>query len=148
MDDSKLLNLENARTPEQQVLMAKIIEDAVCPFCAENFTTYHPKPILKETEYWFLTENMSPYDGTKYHFILVYKPSHITTLSEISPEASKDLFSVLSATVEEYKIPGGAFFIRFGDTRYNGSSVQHLHAQLLMGDADAPGHEKVRVKLG
>jgi len=39
-------------------------------------------------------------------------------------------------------------FMRFGDTHYNGSSVEHLHAQLLQGDVDAPGHEPVRVKLG
>lgn len=142
------LNLENARTPEQQALMQKIVADGVCPFCAEHFKKYHPKSILKETAYWFLTENMSPYVGTKYHFIFVYKPAHITTPSEITPEAFVDLFVLVNATVAEYNIPGGALFMRFGDTRYNGSSVVHLHAQLIMGDADTPGHEPVRVKLG
>lgn len=148
MADETFLNLNNARTPEQQALMHQIAEDGVCPFCAEYFRKYHPKPILKETEYWFFTENMSPYAGTKYHFIFVYKPAHITTPKEIPPKAVVDLFILLNAAIEEYKILGGAFFMRFGDTRYNGSSVAHLHLQLLMGDVDAPGHEKVRVKLG
>ena len=60
------LQMSNARTPEQVALMQKIIDDGVCPFCAEHFKKYHPKPVLKETEYWFFTENMSPYKGTKY----------------------------------------------------------------------------------
>jgi diadenosine tetraphosphate (Ap4A) HIT family hydrolase len=148
MKDENLLNMQHTRTPEQLALMQKIRDDGVCPFCAENFTKYHPKPIIKETDYWFFTENMSPYVGTKYHFIFVYKPAHISTPAEISPEATLDLFSILNWAIAEYKIPGGSFFMRFGETRYNGSSVQHLHPQLLMGDVDAPGHEKVRVKLG
>lgn len=148
MSDSDLLNLDAARTPEQKELMEKIATDGVCPFCAEHFTKYHPKPIIKETEYWFLTENMSPYIGTKYHFILVYKPGHISSPVEMLPEAGTDLFSLVSWAVKKYEFPGGSFFMRFGDGKYNGSSVRHLHAQLLMGDAEAEGHEAVRVKLG
>lgn len=142
------LNLKHARTPEQIALMQKIIDDGVCPFCKENFAKYHPKPILKETDYWFFTENMSPYKGTKHHFIFVYKPAHITKLSKVLPEALTDLFSLVNWAIVEYNIPGGSLFMRFGDTHYTGSSVEHLHAHLLMGDVDAPGHEAVRVKLG
>ncbi len=91
---------------------------------------------------------MSPYIGTKYHFIFVYKPSHISTPKELSSEAIKDLFSLFDWAVEEYKIPGGSFFMRFGESKYTGGSVQHLHAHLLMGDAATEGHEAVRVKLG
>jgi len=148
MTRGKFLNHENARTPEQQELMRKIEEDGVCPFCAEYFTTYHPKPVLKETEYWFVTENMSPYAGTKHHFIFVYKPAHVTRMSDLAPEAMIDLWELVAQMEKEYEIPGGAFFVRFGDSKYTGGSVAHLHAHLLMGDADAPGHEAVRVKLG
>lgn len=142
------LNMQNARTPEQVALMQKIIDDGVCPFCAEHFKKYHPKPIIRETDYWFFSENMSPYKGTKHHFIFVYKPAHVTRSNEILPEALSDLFVLVNWAIDEYKIPGGSFFMRFGDTRYTGSSVEHLHAHLLMGDNDAPDHEPVRVKLG
>jgi len=148
MDNPSGLNLENARTPEQQALMERIVADGVCPFCAEHFRTYHPKPILKETDYWFFTENMSPYAGTKHHFIFVYKPSHVSVPSELPPEALADLFALMAEAVQEYQIPGGSFVMRFGDHRYTGGSVEHLHTHLLQGDADAPGHEPVRVKLG
>lgn len=146
--NSSGLNFQNARTPEQIELMQKIAQDGVCPFCAEHFKKYHPKPILKETDYWFFTENMSPYKGTKYHFIFVYKPAHIRSASEMAPEALADLFALINGAIAEYKIPGGSFFMRFGDTKYTGSSVEHLHAHLIMGDNDDPTHEPVRVKLG
>ena len=149
MTETDLLNMKHgSRTPEQKALMERILADGVCPFCAEHFRKYHPKPILKETEYWFFTENMDPYKGTKYHFIFVYKPAHISTPAELPPAALVDLFDLINGAIAEYKMPGGSFFMRFGETRFTGSSVTHLHAQLLMGDADAEGHEPVRVKLG
>lgn len=142
------LNLDNARTPEQVALMAKIKEDGVCPFCAEHFKKYHPKPIIKETDSWFLTENMSPYKNTKHHFLFVYKKAHVRLPSEIDSEGRLDLFDLIDFTIKEYDIEGGGFFMRFGDTKYNGSSVEHLHAQLVVGDIEKPGYEPVRVKLG
>lgn len=139
---------KEARTEEQRALMKKIEEDGVCPFCAEHFKKYHPCPILKETDYWFVTTNMSPYKGTKYHFLLVYKPAHISHLNEIPSQAYADLLLCLQWLSTEYDITGGSFFMRFGDTRFNGSSVAHLHAQMIVGDIDALDHEPVRVKLG
>ena len=142
------LNHDNARTDDQKELMRRIEEDGICPFCAEHFTRYHPKPILHETPWWFVTENMSPYKGTKHHFIFVYKPEHVVRPEESSPEGLADLFRCITWATNTYSIPGGSFFMRFGDTKYTGSSVSHLHAHLIMGDCDDPDHEPVRVKLG
>jgi len=142
------LNHQNARTEEQKKLMEQIESDGVCPFCAEHFRKYHPKPILKETDFWFVTENMSPYEGTRYHFLFVYKPSHITNPREFSPDAGADLFSLVAWVTETYAIEGGSFFMRFGNTLYNGSSVEHLHAQLISGKKQGESAEALRVKLG
>lgn len=144
----KHLNMDNARTREQKELMEKIARDGVCPFCAEHFVKYHPKPIIKETPYWYFTENMSPYEGTKYHFILVYKTKHTNDLGDVESEAVQDLWTLVKWAVQKYNIVGGAFAMRFGDTHFNGSSVTHLHAHIIMGDVDAPGHQAVRMKLG
>lgn len=142
------LNHDNARTEEQKKLMAQIETDGVCPFCADHFKTYHPKPIIRETEYWFLTHNMSPYEGTSQHFLFVYKPAHSTTLAEVVPEAAQDLFALLSWTTDTYAIKGGSFFMRFGNMEWNGSSVAHLHAQLIVGKEKDETAEALRVKLG
>lgn len=142
------LNHENARTEEQKKLMAQIEHDGVCPFCAEHFTTYHPKPILKDTDYWFVTENMSPYEGTSLHLLFVYKPSHITKPEEMKIGALEDLFSLMTWATATFEILGGSFFMRFGDTRFNGSSVEHLHAHLISGGQNSDTAEAIRVKLG
>ena len=141
------LNHNQARTDEQKNLMAKIEADGVCPFCEAHFRQYHPKPILKETGSWFLTENMSPYEGTTHHYIFVYKPAHITLPSELSPESRIELFDLVDWAVKEFNIIGGAFFMRFGDGDYNGSSVEHLHGQLISGVKKGDDSEGLRVKL-
>jgi len=142
------LDHNEARTKEQRELMAKIEADGVCPFCAEHFTQYHPKPILKETDFWFVTTNMSPYEGTTLHFLFVYKPTHTNNPTDISSEAGAELFTLVSEITLEYKIPGGSFFMRFGEGGYNGSSVEHLHAQLIVGEQKSDTTESLRVKLG
>lgn len=142
------LNHENARTEEQKKLMAQIEQDGICPFCAEHFKKYHPKPVLKETDHWFVTENMSPYEGTSLHLLFVYRPSHIQVLSEVTPEAAQNLFTLLTWATQTYSIDGGSFFMRFGDMQWNGSSVQHLHAQLIVGKKHEEAADPLRVKLG
>ena len=91
---------------------------------------------------------MSPYPGTKYHFIFVYKPTHIEDPSLLTTTETGDLFALMTWATKHFSIPGGSFFMRFGESKYTGSSVAHLHAHLLMGDVDAPDHTPVRVKLG
>lgn len=141
------LDHKEARTDEQKKLMAQIEADGVCPFCEAHFRQYHPKPIIKETDYWFFTENMSPYEGTVRHFIFVYKPGHITFPSELTTEARVELFDLVDFAVKEYNIPGGGFFMRFGEGGYNGSSVEHLHGHLISGVQKAEDTEGLKVKL-
>lgn len=138
----------NARTKEQRELMSQIEVDGVCPFCQEHFRKYHPKPIIKETDSWFFTENMSPYVGTTKHFILVYKPSHVISPTEITKESRSELFELIDWAIQEYDISGGSFFMRFGEGGYNGSSVEHLHAQLIVGVKKSEDTEGLKVKLG
>lgn len=142
------LNHSEARTKEQEELMAKIEQDGVCPFCPEYFRKYHPKPILKETDAWFVTTNMSPYEGTTHHFLFVYKKAHTNNPTDLSPEDSADLFAQVQWIIAEYSIKGGSFFMRFGEGGYNGSSVEHLHAQLIVGEQKSDETEGLRVKLG
>ena len=141
------LDHKEARTEEQKKLMSQIEADGVCPFCEAHFRQYHPKPILKETNSWFLTENMSPYEGTTQHYIFVYKPAHITVPSDLTPQSRVELFDLVDWVIKEYKIPGGGLFMRFGEGGYNGSSVEHLHAQLITGVQKAEDTEGLKVKL-
>lgn len=142
------LDHKEARTEEQKNLMAQIEEDGVCPFCAAHFKKYHPKPIIKETGNWFVTTNMSPYEGTVHHFLFVYKPAHIISPADMSAEAAAELFALVGEQVQNNDMPGGAFFMRFGEGGYSGSSVEHLHAQLIIGEKRGEDTESLKVKLG
>ena len=146
---TEYLDFFHARTEEQIKLMEKIEKDDVCPFCPEHFKKYHPKEVLKETEWWMVTENMSPYEGTRVHLILVYK-KHIAMPNKMDPKAATELVKLFDWVIKKYKIKGGSFFVRFGDTRYTGGSVDHLHVQLLTGTAksDDKKRDKLKVKLG
>lgn len=142
------LDHAEARTEEQKALMERIEADGVCPFCKEHFTKYHPKPILKETENWYLTTNMSPYEGTVHHFLFVYKPEHIQSPADMAPAAATELFALVHDVITEHDLRGGAFFMRFGQGGYSGSSVEHLHAQLIVGEQKTDTTESLKVKLG
>ncbi len=141
------LDFNHARTPEQVSVMRKIVEDGVCPFC--HFAVYHSKPILQETKWWYVSENMSPYEGTKIHLIFVHK-KHATLTSQIGPAAAQDLFSLIGWAEKKYKMKGGSFFVRFGASELTGGSVDHYHVQLIVGNAKGTDkkYDKLKVKLG
>lgn len=142
------LDHKEARTEEQKNLMDRIEQDGVCPFCKEHFTKYHPKPIIKETDNWFVTTNMSPYEGTTQHFLFVYKPGHILSPGDMRENAAAELMMLVSEQVKANNMKGGAFFMRFGEGGYSGSSVEHLHAQLIVGVQRSEDTESLKVKLG
>lgn len=139
--------MKHVRVDEQRGVMEQIVKDGVCPFCMENFTRYHKKPILRDGKHWVLTANQWPYKNTKHHLLAVAK-KHIETLAEITPAAAGELLEYLQWAEKEYGIAGGSFFMRFGIPQWTGATVSHLHAQLVVGDHDDPKHEPVRVKLG
>lgn len=143
------VELIHARTREQIEVMTQIKKDGVCPFCTEHLLKYHPKPILKETAWWFLTENMSPYEGTRVHLIQIYK-LHVTFPGEVKKEAWPDFFKLIDWTIKKYNVEGGSILMRFGNMKMTGGSVDHFHAHLIVGNTDIhdPDKESLKVKLG
>lgn len=142
-----LLNMRGARLPEQKKKMEYIKKQGVCPFCSKYFKKYHDAPIIKENSSWFLTKNDYPYDGTKIHLLLIHK-KHIETIQEISLKAREEMFSLASWTIKKFKISGGGLSMRFGDFKYNGATVAHLHSHIIMGSKEGKGKERLLVQLG
>jgi dihydrofolate reductase len=146
--NNRHINPAHSRSDFQNAVMKKIKEDGVCPFCPENFSKYHTKPIIKDCNWWVITENFAPYDGTFLHLLIVYK-KHATTLSEIDEQAFNELLKLVSWSEKHYKIEGGAFFMRFGKTDHTCGTVEHLHAQLIAGNSSLNNEgEKLKVSLG
>ena len=127
--------------------MSKITQDKCCPFCPENLTLYHKKPILKKGTYWILTTNQWPYENSKVHLLAIYT-THAETLTEMNPEAGKELVELFQWAEREYSVPGGAFALRFGETIHSAGTVRHLHAQFIQPDRESPNYKPVRFKIG
>lgn len=143
----KVVDLDNYREAEQLAVMQKIAETGECPFCMEHFSKHQVEETLFDGTYWLLTYNRWPYKNTKVHLLAISK-EHVEHISELNPEAGRELIEVFQWAAAHFDVPGGGFVMRFGDTNYSSGSVHHLHAQFIQPDIHAEGYEPVRVKLG
>ena len=145
------IDMDTIRQADQRLVMKKIEQQGHCPFCPENLHLYHQKPILKDGQYWLLTDNQWPYNKVKHQLLAIYK-THIEHLKDVAPDAGKELFRFFGEIIEEREILGGGLAIRFGsnDKLGNyGSSVKHLHAHLIEPDLEALDQtEAWRLKFG
>ncbi len=142
-----LVDLDNSRVPDQRKEMEEILASGHCPFCPEHLGKHHPLPTLKEGKFWILTPNQWPYEHTKVHLLAIYR-THAEDLSDLDPNAGKELLELMQWSQNEFTIPGGGWVMRFGDTRYSAGSVQHIHAQCVQPDIHDPNYKPVRIKIG
>ncbi len=136
------IDIGNAREDDQIKVMNKILSEGHCPFCQENLKSYHEKPILKETTNWILTENQWPYKKTKKHLLVILK-NHATTLNELPVGAGEEILELFKWAEKEFGMTGGAWGYgsaiasRFGNPKFSGATVSHIHAQIIFPDVEA-----------
>ena len=140
------VNLKNVRTDKQEAVMRQIEADGVCPFCSENLSKYHKKPIFFEGRFWFLTENQWPYEGSKIHLLAIAK-SHVDSLQDLPPEAGAELIELFGKGAKKFDIRGGTIAMRFGPTIQYASSVRHLHAHFIEPDVNNPDHLGIKFPI-
>jgi diadenosine tetraphosphate (Ap4A) HIT family hydrolase len=141
------VDIKETRSQTQLDQYLKINRDGTCPFCMEHFAKYHPGKTLNENEHWLITENENPYEGAKFHFLLVYKKSHIISPDEMPEAGMIDLFKIIKWANTQHNIDSGAFIMRYGGPG-NGSSVRHLHAHIVVGPKNEKTENKIKVKVG
>ena len=134
------VNLNNARPGVYAEVIKKIGENKICPFCSEHLHSIHPNPI-QEKNYWLVTDNAYPYKPKKEHILLIHK-THISDMFEISKDAWTELHDIMDELEKTKNIEGGAFLMRFGNTKYTGASVTHLHAHIFQSNPDDPEYDK------
>lgn len=127
--------------------LRQIKKDGVCPFCPNYLRKYHTNPAIREGKGWHVSENMYPYQGAQKHFLLVHR-KHITSISQIKKGAWAELLRHYQWLVRRYSIPGGSVLLRFGSTAHTGASVDHLHAQLVVGNRGAKNYKPVFAQVG
>jgi len=125
----KFVNTKNARKGQYKKVIKKIASTGKCPFCKEDFK-YHEKPVFKQRNGWFLTENSWPYKNSRYHLIIICD-KHKENFSELTKKDLESVNFLANFAIKKYKIKGGALAMRFGDTDYTGASVAHLHFHII-----------------
>ncbi len=123
--------LRNARSDEQREALERIQARGECPFCKENLLKEHSKPILKEGKFWIVTENQWRYENAKRSFLLI-SLDHAERMSELNPLAGAEMIEMVGWLEKEYNIESGGVGIRFGDAKFNGGTVSHLHVHVLV----------------
>ncbi len=147
-NSEKFVDIENSRPgTHYENVISKIRKDGVCPFCPEQLANYHTNPILRETRHWKATDNMYPYKAARHHVLFIYN-KHITHVSEMEDEAWAELFGLYKEEIARRNIEGGTLLFRFGDTRYTGASVGHLHAHLIQSNPDDPEYKTIKQFTG
>lgn len=139
-------NHEEARVKEQASRMKDLESRKVCAFCRDNVESETSSPIEIETKHWIVKANDFPYERTKLHLLVIPK-IHVKTVSELPLLAQKELLPLISKIEKKHRLKSYAFAVRSGDMRYNGGTVEHLHAHLIVGDLKDVNDEPVRFKV-
>lgn len=142
MPKYKYIYPPNARQQEQLDIMLKMETEDKDPMAEEN-VDQDAQPTLFRTNYWFVSENRYPYEGTERQFLIV-AAGPIYAIEEISPEMWLDLQQIWQRLVREYHISGGGICMRFGDPAKSGASLTRLHVHIIMPQDG----EKVRFPIG
>lgn len=139
--EKKVVNPKFAQTEKYRKILSAIESENKCPFCPSNFK-WHKKPILKRLGGWFITENNWSYKEAQYRFLLICE-KHKEKLSELNAKDLETVLKLANWAVKKYGISGGALAMRFGDTRFTGATVCHLHFHLISPKVNNKGNAKV-----
>lgn len=141
-----LYDLDAARSEEQRRYMAELEAAGICIFCPEHVERYHPQPVERSGEHWYVTKNGFPYTGTVAHYLIV-PHLHVASFDELPDEAGAELWALKRWLKEEIGPAAAATATveRSGDMRLNGGSVAHLHTHFVALDREPETTVRFRV---
>lgn len=149
MEEKKQVDIGNAlvvpRGDYSQTLEA-IIAGGFCPFCEEHLFRHHHK-LVHCYDHWLVTENSWPYEGSRFHFLFIAR-THVEKTEDLSSEAWAQLHELYRQLVKKERLEGATLFIRSGNMRITGASVNHLHAHLVVGSPRTEGAKPMTALIG
>lgn len=140
-----LYNFDAARNEHQLAKMQDLEAKGVCIFCPEHIHEDEEELIIDST-HWMVKKNTYPYKGSKLHLVIIPK-LHVSTVAELPIEAQQAFLPTIVECETLFKLGSFAIGMRSGDMRYNGGSIDHLHAHLLVGGIDSSDSEIIRFKM-
>jgi diadenosine tetraphosphate (Ap4A) HIT family hydrolase len=140
--------MDNARVDEQKKVMEKYLDSGQCPFCTET-QAKTLMPVLEDGFFWTVRENKWPYENTKLHLIIIAK-EHLEKFSDIPNNAGAELIALCCRIEKRFQVESGGIAMRFGNIRFNGATVAHLHMHFIVPDPKKTKNkkDKIRFKIG
>ena len=71
---------------------------------------------------------------------IAFAKNHAEKLSELPNGSGEALIDLMKWAEHEFCSKGGAFAMRFGDTKFSGATVRHLHAQFILPGVEHLNH--------
>lgn len=124
------IDKQYAKNPRYRRQLERFERAGTCPFCPEQFPLLR-KPILHKAGQWFVVWNTHKYKNSRRHLLIVSR-QHKESLQDLSPRDLADVIRLVRRLAKTYAIRGGGLFLRFGDTRFTGATVKHLHFHLVV----------------
>lgn len=142
------MRLENARDNEQRRRMKCLQEQGLCYFCRQGNEKDKTLPkAIHETEYWYVSKNDFPLEGSVHHYLMVSK-RHVTRETELTVPEWTDLLNIMRWMEAFANTSGFSKFSRNGNLAYTGATLDHLHIHFLVGIEGGGTAEKIKVTLG
>jgi len=136
-----LYYLGNFRSDAQRDEMVRLEGAGICIFCPD-----HRAAGLWRRDGWAVLHNDFPYRGTVRHLLLV-PDDHVADLVDLSAEAQQGFWGALRWVRDHFGLSHYGLGARNGDPARTGGTIYHVHVHVVVGDADDPHHEPVRMKL-
>jgi ATP adenylyltransferase len=137
---------ENVRTAEQLADMRQLEAQGLCLFCPDGLARHARQQIVFQSRHWAVTPNEFPYRGTVLHLLLV-PDQHATDMLDLDEPVRQDFWSALSWVRAQHGLSYYGLGVRNGDCRFTGATVGHVHAHVLVGDADPKNDAAVRMRF-
>ncbi len=125
----KVVDPRYARTKEYRKVLEEIAAGERCPFCPDAFM-WHQRPILRRSGRWFITANRFSYKEARVRLMII-GTEHRESFEELTRDDLAAVRKLARWAIARFKIRGGALAIRFGDSRFTGATVVHLHFHLI-----------------
>lgn len=135
MEKEQFVDPKNGFTEEYREVLTKLEKIGECPapFCKETDWNHETRPSMV-TDHWKVYENAYNSKGAQHKFLIVLR-EHLTDFAKLSLEAWIDLRQIKRALDSQYVADGSTLIFRTNATNYTGATVNHLHAQLIIGCA-------------
>lgn len=129
--NNKVVDTRHAKSGQYGRVLQKIAKKGKCPFCPAQLRK-NQKPIIeiKRVGNWFLTPNNYSYQNARIKLMII-GDRHSQNFSELTAKDFREVVQLVNWAIKKYDIQGGGLAIRFGETKFTGATVCHLHFHLI-----------------